>query len=180
MQGPTVDNKWRTIVRSERGDGCTHLGEWFDNSAHRPLGERIVTNKPGGEGLPGENSGKQTHCRPGVAAIDVAFGGDEFSVGPVNNNKSRVRTLDGDTELLERPYCAKTILSFQEIRDLANAVGKRRKHDGSMRYALIPGHDDFGLQSWSSSDAQYIRAHDKSWRIARARSRNNSNSAELA
>ena len=90
------------IVRAERGDACTHLGEWFDNSAHRPLGERIVANKPGGKGLRSENSGKESHRRPGVSAIDVSFGRDEFSVGSVNDNQSRVRTLDGHAELLER------------------------------------------------------------------------------
>ena len=151
-QRAAANPQWRRLLRTLGDDVGTHFSERRDHAIHGPARKRSIANQPALECLASKQTGKQTHGRSGIAAVDLLFRGREHAFFAVDNNHVWLGLLDLDAENAQRIERVHAIVARQKAAQCARAVRQGGDNRGAMRNALITGNGDLGVDSRRSFD----------------------------
>src|SRR5437016_14046943 len=84
-----------------RFDSGPHLRQRPDNASHRPTPDTFVPSQYRIAILPGQDAGDQPHCRPAIAAVEIANGLAKAAFPDTVNGDPRPLVLYFSAECVE-------------------------------------------------------------------------------
>ena len=133
----------RQAASGRGGDVGAHLRQRIDDAAHRTARKAGVTDKGRGDRMTCDKAHQQAGRRAAVAHVErLARLEQAADANAVDHPLSIISAFDRGAHRAHRGGGGKHVMPFEQAGHAACPHGKRRKHQRTMRNALVAGNRD--------------------------------------